>query len=609
MTRKTVPERNDIPYKHKWNLTVMFDSDESWETLYHRIEKEMDSYEKYRGRLGESVKLLSEAIEFNLTLSRDIEKLYVYSHLKSDEDKSNQHYLGIFQKAVTLYTRAAELASFYTPEIQRIEDEKMKEYMADERLKEYGFYLQKILRYKPHTHDEKIERILAMSQDSAQAASQIFGQLDNVDLMFGTITDETGSEIEISHGNFSTFLIHPDREIRKKVFKQYYMEYKEHENTIAATLSYSNKKDLFYSRVRNFENSRSAALFSDDVPEEVYDNLIKTVREKLDPLFEYFRFRKKVLGVDELHFYDTYVPIVPDIKFSMPYEEAVDICVKALSPLGEEYAGIIKKGLLGGWVDRYENRGKRSGAYSSGCYDSPPYILMNYEDKNINSLYTLIHEAGHSMHSYLSIENQPYVDHEYTIFVAEVASTFNETLLNNYLLDLYSDDPVMKAYILNREIDNFRATLYRQTMFAEFEKVTHEIVERNEPLTLDVMTTEYRKLLNVYFGDTLYIDKELELECLRIPHFYSAFYVYKYATGVSAAIALADMVMNGKEKERQSYLNFLKLGGSRFPLDELLEAGVDMRVPDPIKQAITHFHNRVLELKKEMELVGDKKNS
>ncbi|MBN2419125.1 MAG: oligoendopeptidase F, partial [Deltaproteobacteria bacterium] len=571
-----------------------------WDSLYSEIEKSLPEYEKYRGRLGESAQTLAEAISFTLDTGRSIERLYVYAHLKSDEDKSNQQYLGMYQRAISLYTQAAELASFFTPEIQNIDDDRIKAFLEDDILMEYRFYLEKMLRYKPHTHEEKIERILAMSQDFAHGVSQVFGQLDNVDLKFGDITDETGETIELSHGNFSTFLINPDREIRKEAFHQYYSEYKDHENTFASTLLYSNKKNIFYSKVRNFDSARSAALFSDDVPSEVYDNLVSTVHDTLEPLFDYFRFRKETLGLDELHFYDTYVPIVPDIRFSMPYEEAVNVCIKALAPLGKEYTDILKEGLVGGWVDRYENRGKRSGAYSSGCYDSPPYILMNYQDKNINSLYTLTHEAGHSMHSYLSKNNQPYVDHEYTIFVAEVASTFNETLLSGYLLNLYKDDPAMKAYILNREVDNFRATLYRQTMFAEFEKVAHSILEQNQPLTLDVIRAEYRKLLETYFGDTMFIDPDLELECLRIPHFYSAFYVYKYATGISAAIALADRVLKGKEEERDSYLNFLKLGGSKFPLDELAEAGVDMRSPEPVKQAIAHFEKRVRQLKDEI---------
>ena len=542
MKKQTIPERKDISDNHKWDLTPLFKSNDAWEALFTEVEKALPHYQQYKGRLGESAAVLSEALEFHLTVSRKIEKLYTYAHLKNDEDKSDPFYTGLFQRAVNLYTRSAELASYVTPEIQSIPDEAIQHYMRDAALAAYRFFLEKIIRYKPHTHNEQVEQILAMSREATQAVSQIFGQLDNVDLKFGTVMDETGAEIELSHGNFTTFLIHPSRDIRKKVFHQYYNSYNDHKNTIATTLAFSNIKDLFYSRVRQFDNCRSASLFVDDIPETVYDNLIGTVRDNLSPLFKYLSFRKKALGVDELHFYDTYVPIVPDVEFQMGYEEAVDICEQALAPLGESYNRTLKKGLLGSWADRFENRGKRSGAYSSGCYDSPPYILMNYEEKNINSLYTLIHEAGHSMHSHLSIQNQPYVDYGYTIFVAEVASTFNETLLSNYLLDDYKNNPRMKAYILNREIDNIRATLYRQTMFAEFEKITHGVVEQNQPLTLEVMTGEYRKLLEAYFGDTLHIDPELELECLRIPHFYSPFYVYKYATGISAAIALADKI-------------------------------------------------------------------
>ena len=596
MTKKTIPERKDIPNDHKWDLTPLFDSDDSWEALFTEIEKELSLYQQYKGRLGESAAVLSEAVQFHLSVSRRIENLYTYAHLKNDEDKSNQFYMGLFQRAANLYTRSAEMASFVTPEIQSIPDETIQRYLSDAALDEYRFFLEKIIRYKPHTHNEQVEQILAMSREATQAVSQIFGQLDNVDLKFGTVVDETGTESELSHGNFTTFLIHPSRDIRKKVFLQYYKAYNDHKNTIAATLTYSNKKDHFYARVRNFNNCRAASIFVDDIPETVYDNLIKTARDNLGPLFKYLNFRKEVLGVDELHFYDTYVPIVPDVEFQMAYEEAVDICEQALEPLGQPYGLILKNGLLGSWVDRFENRGKRSGAYSSGCYDSPPYILMNYEEKNINSLYTLIHEAGHSMHSYLSIQNLPYVDYEYTIFVAEVASTFNETLLSHYLLGYYKDDPKMTAYILNREIDNIRATLYRQTMFAEFEKITHGIVEQNQPLTLEVMTGEYRKLLEAYFGDTLHIDPELELECLRIPHFYSPFYVYKYATGVSAAIALADKVIKEGAPARGAYLDFLKLGGSKFPLEELLSAGVDMRSSEPIEKAIAHFDKRVDQL-------------
>ena len=596
MSKKMIAERKDVADEHKWILTPLFETDKDWELSYSKVEKDLECYTGYRGRLKEAVSLFKEAIEFHLSLSRRIEQLYTYAHLKSDEDKSNQFYSGMHQKALNLHTRALEMASFITPEIQSLPDEVVSRYLADTSLREYKFYLEKILRYKPHTRNESEEQILAMSRELAGAPSQVFGQLDNVDLKFGTVTDQSGNEIELSHGNFTTFLINPRQDVRKKVFFQYYQAYQNHKHTLAATLAHSVKKDLFYSRARNFESCRVAALFADNIPEAVYDNLVSTVKANLEPLFKYLGFRQSVLGLEELHFYDTYVPIIADVQFHMPYAEAVEVCAGAMQPLGEEYTRILKDGLLHGWVDRYENRGKRSGAYSSGCYDSPPYILLNYEESNINSLYTLIHEAGHSMHSFYSKKNQPYVDHEYTIFVAEVASTFNEDLLSRYLLELYKDDPKMKAYILNREIDNIRATLFRQTMFAEFEKATHTRAEANEPLTLDVMTDIYQQLLQTYFGSTMVLDAELFLECLRIPHFYSAFYVYKYATGVSAAIALADKVVHGGDPARRAYLDFLKLGGSKFPLDELLDAGVDMGSPESIKLAIEHFEQLVEQL-------------
>jgi len=589
MTQKIIPDRNEISQGDRWDLTPLFNDDAAWESFYSELEKEIEVYDSYKGRLKDSVAFLKEAVEFHLSVSRRIEKLYTYAHLKSDEDKANQHYLGCYQKAVSLYTRASKRASFLVPEIQDIPDEIMGMFLSDDSMRGYRFYFKKILRYIPHTLSEKIEQILAMSRDVTRAPSEVFGQLDNVDLKFGAIVDADGTEIELSHGNFATFLMNPDRKIREKAFYQYYKAYDAHKHTLAAALTYSNKKDSFYARVRNYDTGRKASLFSDNVSETVYDNLIETVKANLEALFKYFRFRKQALGVDALHHFDTYVPIVHDVDYRMPYEEAVDVCIQATAPLGKAYAHVLKEGLLGGWVDRYENRGKRSGAYSSGCYDSPPYILLNYEEKNMNSLYTLIHEAGHSMHSYFSVNNQPYVDYEYTIFVAEVASTFNENLLTRYLLKRYRDDPKMTVYILNREIDNIRATLVRQTMFAEFETFTHRVIEENQPLTLEVLTDQYRRLLETYFGDTMVIDAELELECLRIPHFYSAFYVYKYATGVSAAIALAERVMTGGLPARDAYIDFLKLGGSKFPLDELLAAGVDMRSPEPVERAMAYL--------------------
>jgi len=598
MAVKEIPERKDIKSSDKWDLTPLFAGDEDWDRLYSSLESRLGGFEQLAGRMSRSLEQFRFTIEFDISVARDLEKLYTYAHLKSDEEKSNQFYLAMYQKAVNIYTRISEASSFITPEIQAMDESLVRSFMNDGSMTDYRFYLEKILRYRPHTRSREIEQILAMSGEMGHAPSQIFSQLDNADLKFGMVRDAEGREVELSHGNFSTLLQSTDREVRRTAFKQYYKSYGQLKYTIAETLAHSNKKDMFYSRVRDFSGSMESSLFSDNMPSAVYDNLIDTVRGNTAPLFKYLELRRRALGLDELHFYDTYVPIAGDVNFSMSYDEAVETCIACLEPLGSDYTSTLGEGLLGGWVDRYENRGKRSGAYSSGCYDSPPYILLNYEESNINSLYTLIHEAGHSMHSYYSKKNQPYVNADYTIFVAEVASTFNETLLSRYLLEKYSSDPKMTLYILNREIDNIRATLYRQTMFAEFEKRTHQIVERNEPLTLDVIRMEYFNLLNAYFGDTMVIDEELTMECLRIPHFYSAFYVYKYATGISAAIALAEKVLSEGGAALNAYLDFLKLGGSMFPLDELKLAGVDMSSPGPVADAIKHFSGLVDRLEK-----------
>ncbi len=593
MNVKKIPQRDEISPADKWDLAPLFRSDKEWETLYREVESESGQYESYRGRLKESPDIFRKAIEFDLKISRKLDRLYTYAHLKNDEDKTNQQYTGVYQRAINLYMRISELSSFITPEIQSMPEEILNSFVNADEMSEYGFYLEKIIRYRPHTLSEEIERILSMSGEMAQSPSEIFSQLDNADMKFGEIRDEKGGMVELSHGNFNTFLMKKERELRKEAFMQYYKSYDDHRHTLSASLAHSNKKDYFYARVRNFSSCRQSSLFSDNISGDVYDNLVSAIRENFAPLYKYLTFRKDHLGLDELHFYDTYVPLIEKTDFSMNYGEAVEVCIKALAPLGDEYGNILKEGLLGNWVDRYENKGKRSGAYSSGCYDSPPYILMNYEENNINSLYTLIHEAGHSMHTFYSKREQPYVNYQYTIFVAEVASTFNEILLSHYLLDYYNDNPEMKAYILNREIDNIRATLYRQTMFAEFENVTHGAVEKNIPLTLEFMQSEYRKLLESYFGDTLVIDHELTLECLRIPHFYSAFYVYKYATGISAAIALTRKILSREENAGNSYIDFLKLGGSSFPLDQLKKAGVDMQSPEPVKNAVDYFDGLV----------------
>ncbi|MEJ5363349.1 MAG: oligoendopeptidase F [Spirochaetota bacterium] len=589
---KVIPARNEIPAEHKWDLTPLFVSDSNWEELYSKIEKLVPEYKKYEGKLAESFDVFLQAIEFDLSIARDIDRLFTYAHLKSDEDTTNQNAQAMLQKAHSLAQRAGEASSFLAPEIQSLPEAVISNYLKNNKISPYVFYIEKILRYREHTLSKEIEEILAMAHEVVIAPMEFFRKLDNADMRFGTITDEQGNTIELSHGNFITFLMNYSQGVRKNAFHTYYQAYDNHKYSIAQSLASSVKKDVFFSRVRKFKSCLHQALFPDNIPSTVYHTLIETVSGNLQPLFKYLSYRKEALGLPELHFYDTYVPLVSDIPFSMEYEKACDVCAQALHILGDEYVSTLHKGLLGGWVDRYENRGKVSGAYSSGCYDSPPYILLNYDANTINSLYTLIHESGHSMHSYYSRKNQPYVYHEYTIFVAEVASTLNEILLSHYLLQQYSDNPRMQAYILNREIDEIRGTLFRQTMFAEFELLVHTMAENNKPLTFQTMTETYADLLHKYFGNTIVVDSQLHLEYLRIPHFYSAFYVYKYATGIAAALSLAKQIINDPTAS-QRYLQFLSLGGSKFPLDELRIAGVDMESPQPVIDALQYFDSLV----------------
>jgi len=596
MSEQNIRNRDDIQSEDLWNLSSLYAHDDQWEKALEELTERVHGYSRFIGRLKESVAVFKDAIEFDLEISREFDRIHTYAHLKNDQDHTNNHYKDMYERSLSLHTKLAEVSSFLVPEIQSLPRELADSYVSDESLASYRFYVEKIFRFRAHTRSEEVEKLLAMAGEVHHAASEIFGQLDNADMKFGVIETEKGEKIELSHGNFSSFLQSSDRELRKSVFFQYYKSYDDHKHTIAATFASSIKKDRFYGRVRNFPSALEAALFGENVHREVYENLISSVKANIAPLVKYLNFRKETLILDELHFYDTYVPLVDGVAFNMPYPEAVDTCVKALAPLGGEYTSILKEGLLHGWVDRYENRGKRSGAYSSGCFDSNPYILMNYRADNINSLYTLIHEAGHSMHSYYSHKTQPYHYGDYTIFVAEVASTFNETLLSHYLLEKYKDDKNMRAYILNREIDNIRATLFRQTMFAEYEKLIHEKAERDEPITLESIRKDYRALLEEYFGGVLAIDDQLELEGLRIPHFYHAFYVYKYATGISAAIALAGRVYAGNAQATSDYLKFLSLGGSLFPIDELKVAGVDMSRRESVEDALKHFSRLVDEL-------------
>ncbi|PYI61610.1 MAG: oligoendopeptidase F, partial [Verrucomicrobia bacterium] len=524
------------------------------------------------------------------------ERAHHYASLQLAGDSTNNEYLARIGQLQNLLTKIGETAAFVVPEILAIDDKQFGQFIADPALADWRIKLHKIRRMKPHVLSEPEERILALGSVALSGYDDTFLQLTDVDMKFGLLIDETGREKPLTQSSFSSFLVKRDPELRKSVFHQFYAEFRDHQFTLAASLAYSVKVDVFHARARRYSSALEAALFPDDVPIAVYDGLIKSVRANLEPLFRYFDLRRRTLGLRELHLYDTYVPLVPEVETRFTFDQAVEAVLAALAPLGKDYVDVLAEGLRSRrWCDRYENKAKRSGAFSSASYGAPPYILMNYKDDVFADVYTLAHEAGHSMHSWFSQNSQLFQDYEYPIFLAEVASTFNEELLTHHLLETTAD-PKMRAYIINRQIDDLRGTLFRQTMFAEFEKIIHAIEESGDALTLDIFKSEYHKLLETYFAENFVLDLELDLECLRIPHFYHAFYVYKYATGISAAVALLERVLSGEPGSVDAYLNFLRSGGSKFPLETLKAAGVDMATPAPIESALRLFERRVTEL-------------
>ena len=590
-----VPTRAEIPESDKWDLTHLFTDAGKWQEDFAWLQRAYPKLEQWKGRVGESAQTLADVLEFEKSLELKIERVYHYASLQLAEDSTNNEYLTRIGQVQNLLTKIGEAAAFVVPEIQAINDEEFAQFIVDPALKDWRIKLHKIRRMKPHVLSVPEERLLALGSVALSGYDDTFSQLTDVDMKFGVLTDETGREAPLTQSSFSSFLVKRDHELRKRAFHQFYAEFRDHQYTLAASLAYSVKADVFHARARHYPSALEAALFPDDVPVAVYDGLIRSVRANLKPLFRYFDLRRRALGLRELHHYDTYVPLVPEIETRTSFDQAVEMVLAALAPLGKEYVDILREGLRGRWVDRYESKGKRSGAFSSGSYGAPPYILMNYKEDVFADVYTLAHEAGHSMHSWFAQESQLFQDYEYPIFLAEVASTFNEELLTHHLLQQTSD-PKMRAYIINRQIDDLRGTLFRQTMFAEFEKIIHSIEESGDALTLDVFKSEYHKLLETYFAENFVLDAELDLECLRIPHFYHAFYVYKYATGISAAVALSERVLSGEPGSVDAYLNFLRSGGSKFPLETLKAAGVDMTTPAPIESTLRLFERRLDEL-------------
>jgi oligoendopeptidase F len=595
MTTPKILTRADLPDSDKWDLTHLFSGSDKWIEDCAWIQQIYGKLIEWKGHLGESAHALAACLEFEKSLDLRIERVYHYASLQLAEDNANPEYLARMGQLQNLLTKISEAASFLGPEIQAIPDEKFAQFLEDPALAAWKTALKKIRRLKPHVLSEQEERLLALGSSALDGYDDMFSQLTDVDMKFGVLTDEKGEEKRLTQSSYSSFLVKRDHALRKRAFHQFHEEFQDHQFTLASSLAYSVKADVFRARARNYPSALEASLFRDDVPMAVYDGLISAVRKNLAPLFRYYELRRHVLGLAELHHYDTYVPLVLEIDSHVTFDEAIEQILAAFEPLGPEYTATLSEGLRGRWCDRYETKGKRSGAFSSGSFGAPPYILMNYKSDVFSDVYTLAHEAGHSMHTWFAQRSQTFQDYDYPIFLAEVASTFNEELLTHHLLEK-TEDKKTRAYIINRQIDDIRGTLFRQTMFAEFEKLIHAIEERGDALTLDVFKSEYRTLLQAYFREGVVLDPQLDLECLRIPHFYNAFYVYKYATGISAAFALSERILAKEAGSVESYLNLLKSGGSKFPLETLKAAGVDMTTSAPIESTLRLFERRLAEL-------------
>jgi oligoendopeptidase F len=602
---QTLPKRKDVPLADQWDLTPLYPSDAAWEKAFKHAEAQIPTFATFKGKLAQSPQTVANLLQFEADFERAAERLGNYASLQSTGDNGDSVYQRMTGRFHHFITKAGETASFIRPELLEIPPTKMAKFLKAKELAPWKLALERILRYRPHTLSHREEQLLAMSGQMSEGANNAFRQLNDTDLKWPVIEDEKGLGIELGHSSYAKFMLSPKRAVRKHAFHTYYSQFEAHKNTFAATLNASEQRDVFYSKVRNHPSARESSLFQDNMPVAVYDSLIKAVHRHLPTNHRYLALRKKALKLPDVHAYDTMVPIVSGMHTHNTWDDAVRKVIAALQPLGSQYCTALHAGLTTErWSDRYPNAGKSSGAFSSGGFDGPPYIMMNYQPEVLDHVFTLAHEAGHSMHTWHSVRHQPFQYAGYTIFCAEVASTFNEQLLLKHLLD-QAKTKKERAYLLNHAIDEIRGTIVRQTMFAEFEKITHAHVEAGEPLTVDLLRSEYRKLLELYFGTTgdkpgkvsgFVIDKELELECLRIPHFYRAFYVYKYATGLSAAIALSQRVLNGGQKELNDYLGFLKGGGSQWSLDLLRGAGVDMEKPQPVETALKTFATLVDQL-------------
>jgi oligoendopeptidase F len=590
-------KREEIPVCDTWNLADILPSEEAWEDLFHETERSLSGYKNYEGHLAQSGEMLFSCLKFDEEVSLKIETLFVYGKQKSDEDTGNARYQGLSSKARALSYQAAGLSSYIVPEILTISEELLKEYReAVPELNRYNRTFEVILKKKAHTLPAAMEALLAGSLEATSGSSEIFNMFNNADVKFPEIKDENGNTVKISHGNYVALMEKQDREVRKSAFYGLYGIYKQFGNTLAATFSSNVKKSAFYATARNYPSARAHSLADNEVSEAVYDNLIQAVRDGLPYLHEYVSLRKKTLGVETLHMYDLYVPMVSREERNISFEEAKNMVLEGLKPLGDHYLSLLKEGFDHRWIDVYENEGKRSGAYSWGVYGVHPYVLLNFNG-TLDSVFTLAHEMGHALHSWFSDKNQSYVDAGYKIFVAEVASTCNEALLIRYLLEI-TEDKKERAYLLNHFMDSFRGTLYRQAMFAEFEDKAHRLAAQGEVLTSETLCGLYHQLNVDYFGPDMVIDPEIDCEWSRIPHFYTPFYVYQYATGFSAAVAISSRILAGDEKVIKGYYEFLSGGSSMPPVELLKLCGVDMSTAGPVKDALLVFSGLLEEMKR-----------
>lgn len=597
---KRIPRRSELDKKYTWAIEDLYATDDNWQEEYNKIKDMLPKAMGYQGKISKSADQLLNFLRLSDEISQLLERVYVYANQKYHEDTANPVYQDLSDKANALMVQVNSAMAFATPEILSIPEEKIEQYKNEcEGLKLYDFYLKDILRLKPHVLSTDMESLLASAGDVTDAADNIYSMFNNADIKFPEIKDENGENVRITHGTFIKLLESTDRRVRKDAFLGLYNTYYSFRNTLAATYSANVKQELFYTKARKYNSSLERALYANNIPVEVYTNLIEAVHENMNLMYRYVRLRKKLLGLDEMHMYDLYTPLVPDVKMEIPFEEAKKIVEKGLAPMGEDYLKILNEGFNNRWIDVYENENKRSGAYSWGAYGTHPYVLLNYND-TLDNVFTLAHEMGHAIHSYYSDKTQPYIYAGYKIFVAEVASTCNESILINYMLK-NTQDKKQKAYLINHFLEKFKSTLYRQTMFAEFEMLTHRMAENGESLTADALCRLYHELNVKYFGDDIVVDPEIDMEWARIPHFYMYFYVYQYATGFSAAIALSRRILNEGAPAVKDYIKFLSSGSSNYPIELLKIAGVDMSTTEPVNQALKLFSELLDEMEELMK--------